>query len=138
MKVYDLALFLFIMNVVLAILIQLNLGFETTMQPSEGKGNWQTYTEELKGELVGTNVQSSSSSNWFVDQIKLVLQAIPIFFKAFAYATVAFPLLLNQYFGTIWGLQPSEYTPIVAGISAVVYLIYAVAVIQFVSGRKVE
>lgn len=138
MKVYELVLFLFVFNVVLSILMQLDLGFETKIQTGGSESSpWKNYTEELMSKVNSTDIQSTSSANWFFESIRLVIQSIPIFTKAVIYATVGFPWLVKSYF-SMWGLSEEQIAPIATGISAAVYLVYAIAVIQFVSGRQVE
>jgi len=137
MRFMDIALFLLILNLTMSFLINLPLGFETKVQPSEiKKSPYEQYERELERGISSGEIEATSESNWLVESLKMTLTALPVFIKTIAFGTVLFPMMLSQYFGTLWGLEPNVYIPIVVALSIPIYLIYLFALLEFISGRQ--
>ncbi|WP_457548458.1 hypothetical protein [Archaeoglobus sp.] len=120
-KFYLIAGFIFVFNLVVGMLNALDLGYTGMHDP--------TWAETVHQQVLSANQYGSNPITDTIFAIGDFIRSLPWFVQALFYATVLFPLMLYS-----WGL-PSF---IVTALTAVVWLSYLAAIIEFISGRSVE
>jgi len=130
MRFYEIALFVFILNLALGLLNGFGV-FDVGVSEHEGFGD-----DEISAayEQVNSTIKADQESvfgdlNWLVENVRMVVQGLGIFVKALANATILLPALLT-----------SLHVPgaLVAVMSVMIYFIYTVGMVQFLMGRSIK
>lgn len=131
MKIWDIALFLIIFNMMLSVFVQLDEYNQTSLQPlntsSEisGFSDWKSF-----GEDSGSAPSGVLDTMW--TSFAGVLKAIPMILLAFLHATV----LLPWFLGAAFNLSPAS--PVLVLFTSLVWLLYGVGALQLWLGRRIE
>lgn len=131
MRFYDIALFLFIFNLLAGFFVEIGMASFSEEYPSEIEGFG---TEEVQTSLneTGTAIDETQEGlfgeiNFIVENVRLVVRGISILWGALINATILFPIMLTTL------KFPS---PLVLVLSSIVYLVYLVGIIQFLLGKS--
>ena len=130
MKIYDIMLYLLIFNMMLSCLVQLDIFTDATIQPKDVSGemdewsSWEDYGSEAG------KTPSTVDVLWmaFVG----VLKAVPLIIMAFLQATILLPWFLSS------ALNISLTNPIILMFSALVWLVYAMGVLQLWMKQSID
>ncbi len=131
MRFYNIAMFIFIFNLVMGFVTELGLT-DAGIESIEGWGgdDIRGGAEEL-GEIIGENQEGLFSElNWLVENVRLVVQGMSTLVKALANATIMFPIMLTTVSN---GMLP---TTLIAIMTAMVWFVYFAGIVQFTVGRS--
>ncbi len=138
MRFFQIAVFLFIFNLMGGILGQAGVfvgaGFNPTDQADQQK-------ESIRGAYEQTNTADEQTGllgdlNYLVENVRLVLSAVGIFVDVFANTVLVKPTLTNILCsGQECGPLLEDFINI---LTAVTLLTYVVGLLQFLSGRNME
>ena len=125
---YDLALFLFILNVSMAIVNNMNVVPSVSMTANN------TYMTGIKEIGKNTTMDISQSynkvtigeTNWFLQGAFMILEALKTVVEVFGNATVLFPYMLYGF-----GFPSSVVLP----LTSVVWIIYGIGIVQLKFGK---
>ena len=106
----------------MGIVNELNL-FPVFFQQEEWEIPGNKNLEEIETGLT----PSASSGDYYI--VRITLNAFSMFSKSLAKATILLPLLLSEF------KVPSALN---VAITSIVWLVYVIGMIQFVSGRSIE
>ena len=130
MKVYDIMLYLLIFNMMLSCLVQLDIFADSTLQPHDVSGyddsweGWEAYGEEA-------GIQPSEGLTIWA-ALAGVLKAVPMLLLAFLQATILLPWFLSS------ALNISLANPIILMFTALIWLVYAVGILQLWMRQSLE
>jgi hypothetical protein len=129
-KIWDIALFMIIFNMMLSVFVQLDEYNQTSLQPLNtsneisGFKDWKSYALEAATE--------PGEEGGVLFTVKMVLRAIPMILLAFLHATV----LLPWFLGGALNLAPGS--AVVVMFTSLVWLVYAVGALQLWLNRRIE
>jgi len=133
MRVYEIAAFLFVLNLVAAAYSTIGVGTATEVQFG-GESIKQLVKEQTQEtERKATSLIDSvlQSLNWFAENIKILVTAIPTFIDIMGKAVNGKTLIVTLFPWT-------QNSPLVDVVGFLISLIYLVGLIEFVTGRFVE
>jgi len=140
MRYYDIALYIFLFNLVLGFLPVLMAGvFEYTVGEADGFGRADVASGEaqLAEQINDVYTPVWSELNWLVENVRLVVQGVATFITTLSKATILFPVLWYElgaaYFGgsLIWAA-------FVTLLSTPFYFVYFMAIMQWATGRSAK
>jgi hypothetical protein len=127
MKIYDIMIYLLILNMMLSVLVQVDV--------FGNSGTMQTYNDTMDWEDYGGNVDISGELSTF-DTIYIgvigLLKAIPMLILAFLQATILLPWFLSTT------LNLSFDNPIILMFTGLIWLVYAVGVLQLWMKQSID
>jgi hypothetical protein len=127
MKIYDIMIYLLILNMMLSVLVQVDVfGNSGTMQAYNDTMDWEDYggNVDISGEL-------STFDTIYIGVIGL-LKAIPMLILAFLQATILLPWFLSTT------LNLSFDNPIILMFTGLIWLVYAVGVLQLWMKQSID
>jgi len=140
MRFYDIALFIFIVNLVLGFL-QVAVGSYTSASIGSAEGfsstDVQVGEERISEQVSDTYTPIWSELNWLVENVRLVIQGLGVFMLTFGKATILFPLLWYEI-GAPYVGNSGTWLAFVSVLSSVFYFIYLVAIVQWSTGRSAK
>ncbi len=138
MRYYDIALFIFIFNLVLGFL-EVALAPYTDYTVGEmsgfGKSDIEAGESRLATQVNDAYTPIWSELNWLVENVRLVIQGVATFMITLSKATIFFPVLWYELGAAYIGYS-ATWISFVALLSAPFYFIYFMAVLQWVTGRS--
>lgn len=138
MRYYDIALFIFIFNLVLTFL-------EVVLAPYTdysagglggfGRADIEAGEADLSAQVNEAYTPVWSELNWLVENVRLVVQGVSTFMVTLSKATILFPVLWYELGAPYFGVS-AQWIAFVAMLSAPFYFIYFMAILQWVTGRS--
>jgi len=135
MRMYDIALFLFIFNYILGFISAelVPLGSDADIQPLDSQYTTTGFDSRAEDTINKVNQLNDggvmAEINWLVENVRLTITALPSVITAFADATVFLPFMLNHIGVT---------GEIVVIVTAIVWFVYFVGIFQLVTGRNIR
>lgn len=129
MRFYDIALFIFLFNLSLSMIIGMNIFTVQPVSPNQGYMNTfnPTADDRFAYNLSQPRVETGYSQDFNVGDF---LGGLGIFLSAFSYSTIGIFPLMNQLF---------YYAPLIGNIIAIIiYFIYSIGIIQFLTNRPLK
>lgn len=140
MRYYDIALYVFLFNLVLGFLPVLLTGvFVYTVGDVEGFGQSDVAAGEAKLAEQINDVYTPvwSELNWLVENVRLVVQGVAVFISTLSKATILFPILWYELGASYVG-GSVIWAAFVTLLSIPFYFIYFMAILQWATGRSVK
>lgn len=140
MRFYDIALYLFIFNLVLGIIPSI-MSLDASVSSLSGPFNQSQVEAGISAthsRVVQEYTPVWSEVNWLVENVRMVIQGIIIVVDTFFKATVAFPVMLNTLICNVPGACPVGIHPLAVMMGGIFLLIYLIGILQLVLGRSTK
>jgi len=140
MRYYDIALFIFIFNLVLGFLFTA-LSPYTDYRADEldyfGMSAVEEGEQKIAQQVSDVYTPVWSELNWLVENVRLVVQGVSVFITTLSKATILFPLLWYELSAPYVG-NSGTWALFVGLFSTPFYFIYFMAVLQWATGRSAK
>lgn len=140
MRFYDIALFIFMFNLVLGFLqIALSDSFAYTIGEMDGFGRADIIEgeSEIAEQINDVYTPIWSELNWLVENVRLVVQGVATFITVLSKATIFFPVLWYEL-GAAYVGGSVIWAAFILLLSTPFYFIYFMAVLQWATGRSAK
>jgi len=137
MRFYDIALYTFIFNLVLGIVptvISLDAGM--TSIAGFGRPEIESGINSTTSAVSNAYTPILSEVNWIVENVRLAAQGIFIIISAFAGATIAFPVIINNLMCGVPGACTLGVHPFAALMGTMILFVYFIGIVQFMRGQS--
>jgi len=137
MRIYEIAAFIFVLNMVGAAFTTIGIGgyeeLEYGQQTIEEKV--KTITAETEQKSQGIFDQMAEAVNWLTENVKMVVFAVGTFVSIFTNALIVEPMMRSMFpFLVVDGnLHPFGWI-----IIFIIWFVYLVGLLEFISGRDIE
>ena len=138
MRIYDIALFLFIFNLVLNLLSVMGL-FDSSISSVQGFGQeeLQSGQEQFQNVLSTNDKSIFSNLNWLIENVRLAIFGIKILITVIANATVLVPFFFTSLMCSVGGCVDNPSVQIFAfSIGLIIQFIYLMGLIQLITGKS--
>lgn len=131
MRFYNIAMFIFIFNMVMGFVTELGLT-DAGVESIEGfsEDDIREGAEDIANTIGENQGGLFSELNWLVENVRLVVQGLGTLLKALGNATIFFPIMLITISN---GMIPLALVTI---MTAMVWFVYFAGIVQFAVGRS--
>ena len=131
MRMYDLALFLFIINASMSIVSSLSVIPSVSMSANS---SYMTGVKEISKNTTldisqSYNKVTIGETNWFLQGAFMIIEALKTIVMVFGNATVLFPYMLYGF-----GFPSAVVIP----LTSIVWIIYGIGIVQLKFGRGIK
>lgn len=132
MKIYEVALAVFMFSYVLSFVSGLGIVPDYEIDPGEGymsQSQMEDYATKINESLQNPEGGIMGEVNVLVANVNMFISSLPLFFESLFYATVGFPLLLYNIH------VPVE---VIGLLTPIVWFVYIYGLFQIMTGKDVE
>lgn len=132
MRIYDIALFVFIFNLSLGIMNQMNVSSSYSIQPVENLNleKITSYRNSATESMSQSSNILSDAVNFITESVELVITGVPMIIGCIWDATIGFKTVLE----TLLGVPSILAIP----LWIIVNLIYFIGIAQLITGRNIK